>query len=111
MSAGGTNIFWMIVGVSLATLLPRMLPVALFSGLDFPPKLKLWLSFVAPAVLGGLTLLSILAPRGALEITPGNIFIWAFVPTFLVALKTRSLFYTMIAGMAVAALLRYFFGL
>ena len=54
-----------IIGVSAATLVPRILPVALFSGFEFPKLLIKWLSYVAPAVLGALTALSILAPEGS----------------------------------------------
>jgi branched-subunit amino acid transport protein len=103
-----TNITALIIGVSLATLLPRILPVLLFSRFKFPPRLQLWLSYVPPAVLGGLTLLSVLAPTGtSWAITPANSFIWAFVPTLLIAIKTRHLFLTMASGIAAAALIHW----
>ncbi|MEN6348491.1 MAG: AzlD domain-containing protein [Syntrophomonas sp.] len=101
----GTDIWTMIIGVSLVSILPRVLPVAILSKFEFPPLLKRWLSFVAPAVLGALTALSVLAPQGRIYIGVGNIYIWAFLPTLLVAVKTRSLFYSLLTGIASMALL------
>lgn len=94
----GIELWFMIIGVSLVSLLPRILPIAWFSRFEFPPRLKEWLSFIAPAVLGALTALSILAPNGKIEIGIANIYIWAFIPTFFTAIKTRSLFYTLLVG-------------
>lgn len=100
-----TSIFVMIIGVSLATLLPRILPIAVLSRVTFPPLLIRWLSYVAPAVLGALTALSVLAPRGIIDISIDNIFIWAFIPALFIAIKTRSLFWTLITGIISMALL------
>ena len=100
-----TSIFVMIIGVSLATLLPRILPIAILSRGTFPPLLIRWLSYVAPAVLGALTALSVLAPRGIIDISIDNIFIWAFIPALFIAIKTRSLFWTLITGIISMALL------
>ncbi len=104
----GTSIWIMIIGVSLVSLLPRILPVALFSRYEFPELLKQWLSFVAPAVLGALTALSVLAPEGDIEISIYNRYIWAFIPTLLVAIKTKSLFYSLLIGIVIMALLYNF---
>jgi len=95
----------MIIGVSLVSLLPRILPVALFTRYEFPKRLKRWLSFVAPAVLGALTALSVLAPEGEININLYNQYIWAFIPTLLVAIKTKSLFYSLLVGIVIMALL------
>jgi len=86
-------------------LLPRILPVAMFSGLEFPEILIKWLSYVAPAVLGALTALSILAPEGQLYFSVNNLYIWAFIPTMLTAIKTRSLFWTLLVGIVTMAVL------
>ncbi|TYO96868.1 branched-subunit amino acid transport protein [Desulfallas thermosapovorans DSM 6562] len=98
----------MIIGVSLVSLLPRILPVAMFSRYEFPEPVKRWLSFVAPAVLGALTAISVLAPEGEINISIQNKYIWAFIPTLLVAIKTRSLFYSLLVGIVTMALLYNF---
>jgi len=98
----------MIIGVSIVSILPRILPVALFSRFEFPAPLKRWLSFVAPAVLSSLTALSVLAPDGYINISIQNMYIWAFIPTILTAIKTRSLFYSLLVGIVTMALLYNF---
>ena len=99
----------MIIGVSIVSLLPRILPVALFSRFEFPEIVQRWLSYVAPAVLGGLTAVSVLAPEGVVDISLHNQYIWAFIPTLLVAIKTKNLFYTLVVGIVAMALFYNFF--
>jgi len=106
-----TKILLMILGVSAVSLLPRMLPVAILSRWEFPQLLQKWLSFVAPAVLGGLAALSILAPKGFIHFSPSNLYLWACIPTFIIAIKTRSLFYTLLVGIITMALLYNFAGI
>lgn len=100
-----TSIWIAIIGVSIVSILPRILPVALFSRYEFPEPLKRWLSFVAPAVLSSLTALSVLAPDGSIDISVQNRYIWAFIPTLLIAIRTRSLFYSLLIGIVTMALL------
>ena len=102
---GQTNFWLMIIVVSAASLLPRILPVALLSRWDFPPPVQKWLSFVAPAVLGTLTAISVLAPQGRIDLEPSNLYIWAFMPTLAIAVKSRNLFYTLLTGILALALL------
>ena len=47
------SIWLIIISVSIISLTPRILPVALLSSFEFPAIIKEWLSFVAPAVLKG----------------------------------------------------------
>ncbi len=98
----------MIIGVSLATLLPRILPIAVLSRFEFPKLFTKWLSFVGPAVLGALTAISILAPEGEIFISFKNKYLLAFFPTFLIAIKTKSLFYTLLVGIITMAILYNF---
>ena len=105
-----TEIFWLIIGMSLATALPRILPVAIFSRFEFPEKLREWLSYIAPAVLGALLAVSVLAPQGIMEISIHNRFIWVFIPTMLIAVLTRSLFYTLVVGIGLMASANWFIG-
>lgn len=103
-------IWLMILGVSAVSLAPRILPVALFSRREMPPLLEKWLSFVAPAVLGALTAVCILAPAGQIDLSTGNLYIWAFFPTLAAGLKSKSIFLTLLVGIVSMALLYYFIG-
>ena len=105
-----TNIWLMIIGVSVASFTPRIFPVALFSRYEFPAVVKKWLSFVAPAVLGGLTALSVFAPQGRIDFSVQNIYFWAFLPTFIAAVKFKSLFVTLLVGIVTMAFLNNFLG-
>lgn len=95
----------MILGVSAVSLLPRILPVAFFSSFEFPPLLTRWLSYIAPAVLAALAALSVLAPGGEYNFSVNNLYIWAFIPTFITAIMSRSLFYSLLVGIGTMAIL------
>ncbi len=105
------SIWIMIIGVSIVSLAPRIFPVAFFSRYEFPAVVKEWLSFVAPAVLGGLTALSILAPRGKIDISAQNLYIWAFLSTIIVAVRFKNLFVTLLVGIITMAFLYNYLGL
>ncbi|SHG56038.1 Branched-chain amino acid transport protein [Thermosyntropha lipolytica DSM 11003] len=106
---GNAEIWMMIVGVSIVSILPRILPVAFFSRFTFPEVLKEWLSYIAPAVLAALTALSVLVPQGVIDFSLKNHYLWAFIPTIIVAVKTRSLFFTLLTGISVMAIIYNFF--
>ncbi len=99
------EIVWIIIGMSIVTAVPRFLPVALLSRIEFPDIVKEWLSYVAPAVLAALVAVSVLAPSGMIDISLQNRYIWVFIPTLAVAVYTRSPFYTLVSGIAIMALL------
>lgn len=104
------DIWIMIIGVSIVSMLPRILPVALLSRLEFSESFKEWLSYIAPAVLGALAALSIIAPDGFIDLHISNLYLWAAIPTLIVAAKTRNLFYTLTVGIVSMALLYHFMG-
>ena len=89
------------------TYLPRLLPVLLLSSKKLPPLVEAWLRYVPVAVLSAMLLPSLVVNDGALDFSSSNLFLWAAVPTFLVAWKTRNLFGSVIVGMVVVALARY----
>jgi len=94
-----------VVGMAVAVYVPKALPLVLISE-GLTSRLRRWLQYVAPAVLGALVAPSILAPGGRLGI-PG----WdqaAYVVAFAVAVWTRRMIPSLAAGIVavvVAALL------
>ena len=88
-----------MVGMLVVTYLPRLLPVLLFSSRDLPPMIIAWLRFVPVAVLSAMLLPSLVLVDNQLNLRVDNIFMWAAIPTFLVALKTRSLLGAVVVGM------------
>ena len=96
-----------ILGMGAVTYLPRLLPVLLLSSKKLPPLVETWLRYVPVAVLSAMLLPSLALRDAALDFSSSNLFLWAAIPTFLFAWKTRSLFGSVIVGMAVVALARY----
>jgi len=96
-----------ILGMSLVTYIPRAFPLVVFSQRPIPALLQKWLSFVPIAILSALLGPSLLMPEGAWALTWTNKFLLAAIPTFIVALKTKSLVGTVVTGMACSAALSF----
>ncbi|MRR32127.1 AzlD domain-containing protein [bacterium] len=103
------TIFFIILGMGLVTFIPRLLPVWLLSSRKLPAPITAWLSYVPPAVLAALTLPSLVLQKNELVLRWDNLYLIAAVPTILVAWKTRSFFGTVLTGILLVALMRWFF--
>ncbi len=103
-------ILYTIVGMALVTYLPRLLPLWLLSARSLPPLVVAWLRYVPPAVLAAMLLPAVLAPERRLNLSVENLYLLAALPTLLVAWRTRSLFWSVVAGMALVAVGRAFLG-
>ena len=104
---GMTEAAILIALMTLVTYLPRVLPVLLLSRRTLPAPVERWLSFVPVAVLSALLAPALFAPSGALDLSfDSNPVFWVSIPAFLIAIKTKNLFITVIAGMVMIALYR-----
>ncbi len=99
-------VFVTILGMALVTYLPRLLPAWLLSSRELPRWLVSWLRNVPVAVLAAMLFPAIATQSSELQIGPQNLFLVAAFPTLLVAIKTRSLFGSVITGVAAVALAR-----
>lgn len=89
----------LVIGMGLVTYIPRWFPLFFLSRRELPSWLKEWLDLIPVAILSALVLPEILTagdPRHLEWLHPR---LWVAVPTFLIALKTRSLGGTVLAGM------------
>ena len=100
----------MVAGMALVTYLPRLLPALVLQGRRVHPFITAWLRYVPVAVMAALLLPSLLVSEERLHLAWDNLYLWAAFPAGLVALKTRSMFATVLVGMAVVALVRFFIG-
>lgn len=101
-------IFWTILGMAVVTYLPRLLPTLFLSGRNLQPLLVVWLRLVPPAVLAAMLAPSLLVRQGGIDLSFDNLSFWAALVAFPVAWKSGSLFATVIVGMGLVALGRYF---
>lgn len=104
------EIFLTILGMTAVTYLPRLLPGLLLSSRPLPGGFAAWLRYVPIAVLSAMLMPSLILDQGRPSLGLENLELWAAVPTVIVAVLTRSLFATVIAGMAVIAAARYVTG-
>jgi branched-subunit amino acid transport protein len=91
----------LIVGMALAVYAPKVLPLALVSE-QLATRLRTWLRYVAPAVLGALVAPSIFAGQGSLGL-PG----WhglAYLSAAIMAAVTRRMVASLVVGLVVLAL-------
>ena len=90
---------FMILGMTLVTYIPRMLPVTLLSKVKIPDLMVRILKFVGPAILASLLAPALFITDGAINISLNNSYLLAAIPTFITAYLTRSIFTTVFLGM------------
>lgn len=98
-----------ILGMMLVTFTPRLLPVWLLATRSLPEVAVTWLRYVPAAVLAALLLPAVMVNNNHLALAWNNFYLVAFVPTLLVAWRTRSMFAAVITGMALVAVGRLIF--
>ncbi|WP_462413346.1 AzlD domain-containing protein [Neobacillus sp. Marseille-QA0830] len=103
------SILIIILGTALVTFLPRVLPLMVLSRFELPEWGTRWLSFVPISVMAALVGQEIFMNNGELSLSFTNLDLIAAIPTFLVAVKTRSLLATVISGIITMMVLRFFF--
>jgi branched-subunit amino acid transport protein len=101
-----TPVLITLLGMGLVTYLPRLLPAWFLRGRELPPFLVAWLRYVPVAVLSALLVPSLLLQEGDFALRWNNLYLWAAILAILVAWKTKNMFATVLAGMAVVALTR-----
>lgn len=103
------DVFLIIAGTAVVTLIPRILPLVMLSRMTLPGRVLRWLGSVPVAVLAGLLAQSVICPEGRISLPPENLAMIAVIPVMAIAVRTRSLMGTVAAGVAIMALLRWFF--
>jgi branched-subunit amino acid transport protein len=89
----------LVLGMGLVTYIPRWVPILFLSRRQLPRWFAEWLDFIPVAILSALVFPELVtggSPRYLDLLRPQFI---VAVPTFIFALKTRSLGGTVVAGM------------
>tara|TARA_Y100000768_G_C23623826_1_gene516320 strand:+ start:111 stop:437 length:327 start_codon:yes stop_codon:yes gene_type:complete len=100
-------ILYTIIGMSIITLLIKIIPALLVSNYKIPGFLNKILEFVPIAVLSSMVIQFIIIDNGEINLSHTNELIWASMPTLLVAILFKSLFITIIVGLLSIIVLRY----
>lgn len=100
--------FLLILGCAFVTWLPRVIPFILVRTIELPKVVLRWLQFIPVCILSALVFQSLFNTEGKFVTLHWESTI-AFVPTLFIALWTKSLSKTVVAGVFTVAILRNFF--
>ena len=106
-----TTTIWMvlvILGCAVVTWLPRILPFVFVKNVKMPDVVLRWLAYIPVCILSALVIEGMFVKEAQL-VTIDWLHLCAFIPTLLVALVTKSLSKTVVAGVLTMAALRFFF--
>ncbi len=95
----------MLLGASLVTLVPRILPFIVLSKIRLPDWGLRWLGYIPVAVMAALLGQELFVSGGTLS--PQLDGLLAALPAFLVAYFTRSLLAAVLTGILAMMLVRY----
>ena len=102
MTTYSTTTIWLtivIIGLGTFTLRYSMMALA-GRGVKLPDSLQRALRFIPPAVFAAFVSPSFLMPEGSVDVTFGNLRLYAGALAFVIAWKTRSILWTIVSGMA-----------
>jgi branched-subunit amino acid transport protein len=88
----------LILGMGLVTFLPRFIPMVFLSRWIFPEKLKVGLNYFPVAILSAIVFPSFFTNGSQVDIQPQ--YLLAALPVFLFAWKVKSLWGSVLLGMA-----------
>ena len=98
-------IWAIIIGSAAVTFLTRVVPLVTFGKKEIPPLVLDWLRLIPPAVLASLLVPDLFLTNRQFNLNLTNIDLLAAIPSFLVAIYTRSMVLTVAAGMVTYILL------
>lgn len=101
-------ILLIILGSAIVTLVPRVLPLVVLSRVALPDWGMRWLSYVPIAVMAALVGQELMLQDGKL-LFHKNLELLAAIPTFAVAILSRSLLGTVVAGIVSMMVIRFVF--
>ncbi len=93
------QVVWVILGMGLVTYLPRWFPLVFLSRRNLPRWLIEWLDLIPAAILSALLLPDLVTHGTPRHLALWQPELWVAIPTFVFALKTKSLGGTVVVGM------------
>ena len=89
----------LFLGMSIVSFIPRWLPLFFLSGKKMPDWFKEWLELIPVAILSAILLPELVTLTYPRSLNIFNIKFAVAIPTFIFALKTKSMGGTIIIGM------------
>jgi len=102
------SMVWLIIGCALVTWLPRIIPFIFVRSVKLPDVVLKWLSFIPVCILSALVMENLLDTESKSFVTLDWPVFVTFVPTLIIALVTKSLSITVVAGVIIMAAVRFF---
>lgn len=97
------RILVVIIGMAAVTYVPRVLPILILTRLKLPSVIMEWLEFIPAAILAALLTSVLFLRNGQVSMEVERLL--PALPSFFVALKTRSLIKTVVTGIVTMALI------
>ena len=99
-----------VIGCGIVTWIPRIVPFMLVKKIELPRVVMRWLSYIPICILTALIIehVWIIEGKGFSAISIDAPFIYALIPTIIVAIWSRSLSITVLVGVIAMAFVRYF---
>ena len=98
----------LVAGMAAVTFLVRWPVLALVSRVSLPRPVLDGMKFIPPAVLTAIIVPAMFMPTGSLEISITNAYLVAGISSGVIAFRTRNLLLTIVLGMALFLLWRWF---
>ncbi|MGQ3545638.1 AzlD domain-containing protein [Bacillus cereus] len=103
------GVFLIILWSAIVTFIPRVVPLMVLSRFELPVGAIRWLNYVPISVIAALIGQEIFIHDGKITSLTSNIEFFAAIPTFFIAIKTRSLLGTVLGGIISIIVLRFLF--
>jgi branched-subunit amino acid transport protein len=103
------DILIIILGSAMVTFIPRVLPLVLLSRMNIPNGLIRWLQHIPIAVMAALIAQELFISEDHLALYDTRLEWLTALPTFAVAIFTRSLLGTVVVGLICMMVLRWAF--
>lgn len=98
----------LVLGCAIVTWMPRILPFVLVKNIKMPDIVLRWLAYIPVCILSALVIEGFFHKEQSF-VTVDWLNVGAFIPTLIVALFTKSLSKTVVAGVITMAVIRLLF--
>ena len=100
------TVLLIVFGGAIVTLIPRVVPIMILSRIKLPDSVQTWLHFVPIAILAAIVGQELFTEENKVHISLNEQLLAAII-TAIIAIKTRSLLWTVLSGVIAYVLVRW----